>query len=102
MSDVKPRRAARPSARSEISPGEQAPIETAPTIVPPDPSAAEVASVAPESPAEPLPEIVPAATEPAADPVAARRGLERRGRGRLTIAQCRSSRSPETREPGDR
>src|SRR6266446_2370999 len=68
MSDVKPKRPVRASRQSEISPGEAAPIEAAPPIIPEEPPAPEI--VAPPPPvAEPAPEAVSAPPAAVAQPV---------------------------------
>jgi hypothetical protein len=69
MSDVKPRRPVRASARSEISPGEAVPPEAAPAIVPEAPSVAEAVAAPAAEIAEPAPEILSAAAEPQTDSV---------------------------------
>jgi len=66
MSDVKPKRPARATRQSEISPVEAVPIEAAPTIIPEDPPAPDVVTAAV---AEPMPEIVSAPPSAVAEPV---------------------------------
>jgi hypothetical protein len=69
MSDVKPKRPARASRQSEISPDAAEPIETAPPIIPEDPPAPEVVSAPPAPVVEPIPEIVSAPPAAVAEPV---------------------------------
>jgi hypothetical protein len=64
MSDVKPKRPARASRQSEMSPDTALPIEAAPTIIREEPPAPEVVSPPPLAVAESMPEILSA--EPAA------------------------------------
>ena len=69
MSDMKPKRPARPSRQGDVSPDETAPIDTAPMAVSEDLSVPEVVS-APLAPvAEPAPEIVSALPAAIAQPV---------------------------------
>jgi hypothetical protein len=67
MSDVKPKRTARDSGRSKISPGDAVPSATAPAIAPAAPTAAQIVSAPPAAVAEPAPEVVSASAKPLAD-----------------------------------
>src|SRR4029077_5637272 len=69
MSEVKPKRPARASRQSEMSPGPALPIEAAPPIIPEKPPAPEVVSTPPAAVAEAMPEVLSAEPAAIAEPV---------------------------------
>jgi hypothetical protein len=69
MSDMKPKRPARSSRPSEMSPAAAPPIEAAPALIPEDTPALEVVSAPPAAVVEVMPQVVSAEPAAIAEPV---------------------------------